>query len=69
MWRLAEYEDTCLYDWIRLHDKTKMARKRKSKKPEFAEPVDDVECDSEFEDCYDWLSSKIREAYEDEQGR
>ena len=52
MWRPAEYEDTCLYDWIRLHDKTKMARKRKSKKPEFAEPVDDVECDSEFEDNY-----------------
>nr|VWP01580.1 Uncharacterized protein [Ganoderma boninense] len=30
-----------------------MARKRKSKKPDFAEPVDDVECDSEFEDNYD----------------
>ena len=43
MWRPAEYKDTCLYDWIRLHDKTKMARKRKSKKPEIAEPVDDVE--------------------------
>ena len=52
MWRPVEYEDTCLYDWIRLHDKTKMAKKRRGRKPDLPAPSEDVECDSNFENDY-----------------
>ena len=52
MWRPVEYEDTCLYDWIRLHDKTKMARKKRVRRPVVPTPPDEVECDSDFENDY-----------------
>ncbi len=41
-----------MYDWIRLHDKTKMAKRKKNKQHDIPAPIEDVECDSNFEDNY-----------------
>ncbi|TFK78199.1 hypothetical protein K466DRAFT_467802, partial [Polyporus arcularius HHB13444] len=50
MWRPAEYEDVCVYDWIRLnHKKPMSASRRKHAKPQKYIAPDD---DSEFENDY-----------------
>ena len=50
--RPSEYEDVNLYDWLRLSEKQRLPRPRKSKATRTVEHTEIVEGDSEFEDLY-----------------